>query len=167
MTAHRMQFPDVPGKTPREKFENLARMMFAVPKAEIDQKTRRKKKRKTAGCALVIGALVFSGCVSVVRGPTQQVVIDSAPQGALVTIADGRTCTTPCSIEARRLNSLQVQVEHAGCKTAPAAMFPTLASAGFIAALIPFFGMIDYGIGGVYDLKPNPLFVTMTCSGQQ
>jgi hypothetical protein len=47
-----MQFPEIPGKTPRERFENLARRVMSVPKAEIDrreaeyQKERARKKRQ-------------------------------------------------------------------------------------------------------------------------
>jgi hypothetical protein len=49
-----MQFPEIPGKTPRERFENLARQVMSVPKAEIDRreaewrKERAKKKRQRA-----------------------------------------------------------------------------------------------------------------------
>jgi hypothetical protein len=46
-----MQFPKIPGKTPREQFENLTRRVLAVPKEELDkreaayQKDRARKKR--------------------------------------------------------------------------------------------------------------------------
>lgn len=49
-----MQFPEIPGTTPRERFENLARQVMSVPKAEIDRrdaewrKERKKKKRQRA-----------------------------------------------------------------------------------------------------------------------
>jgi len=49
-----MQFPEIPGKTPRERVENLARQVMSVPKAEIDRreaawrKEQAKKKRQRA-----------------------------------------------------------------------------------------------------------------------
>lgn len=52
MARQRMQFPEIPGKTPRERFENLARQVMSVPKAEIDRREaewrreRAKKKRQ-------------------------------------------------------------------------------------------------------------------------
>lgn len=93
MTAHRMQFPDVPGKTPREKFENLARMMFAVPKAEIEEKKRPKKRRKTAAAiAGFLAVFLFSGCLTAAR---KQIAPDSwvrADSGAPATQADTDQC---------------------------------------------------------------------------
>lgn len=52
MSRPRMQFPEIPGNTPRQKFENLARRVMTVPKTEIDRreaewrKERAKKKRQ-------------------------------------------------------------------------------------------------------------------------
>jgi hypothetical protein len=52
-----MQFPEIPGKTPREQFENLTRRVLSVPKEELDrreaeyQKDRAKKKRQRARSA--------------------------------------------------------------------------------------------------------------------
>jgi hypothetical protein len=52
MSQPRMKFPTVPGKTPGERFVNLARQVMSVPKAEIDRrdaawrKERARKKRQ-------------------------------------------------------------------------------------------------------------------------
>ena len=43
-----MKFPEVPGKTPREKFENLVRQVILVPKATPEEK--KPKKRRKAKC---------------------------------------------------------------------------------------------------------------------
>jgi hypothetical protein len=49
-----MKFPAVPGKTPREQFENLVRLMFSVPKKDLEKAASEEKpepapprKRKT------------------------------------------------------------------------------------------------------------------------
>jgi hypothetical protein len=52
MAKPRMQFPEIPGATPCERFTNLVRQVMSVPKAEIDRreaewrKERAKKKRQ-------------------------------------------------------------------------------------------------------------------------
>ena len=68
---------------------------------------------------------------------------------------------TPCNIEAERKNTLQITVTHEGCNTFTTAMVPTLGGAGVMLG-----GLIDYGTGAVYDLQPNPLFVTLNCNNQ-
>ena len=93
-----------------------------------------------------------------VRGTTQQISINSDPDGAKVTLSNGQSCTTPCNIEAERNNSLQVTIEKEGCRRQTTAMVPTLAGAGAVLG-----GIIDYGTGAVYDLQPNPLFITLAC----
>jgi len=54
MAKPRMQFPEIPGDTPRERVENLMRRVMSVSKAEIDRreaewrKGRTRKKRQKA-----------------------------------------------------------------------------------------------------------------------
>jgi hypothetical protein len=49
-----MQFPEIDGKTPRERFFNLGRQVMSVPKSEIDRreaewrKEQARKKRQKA-----------------------------------------------------------------------------------------------------------------------
>jgi hypothetical protein len=68
MSRPPMQFPEMPGKTPRERFENLARRVMSVPKSEIDRreaewrkeraKKKRQRQRKTR--TVVMALVVFS-----------------------------------------------------------------------------------------------------------
>ncbi len=54
MSRPRMQFQVVPGDTPRERFENLARHLFTIPKTELErrqaeylkERVRKKRQRK-------------------------------------------------------------------------------------------------------------------------
>jgi len=105
-----------------------------------------------------LALLLVSGCATMIRGTTQQISINSDPDGAKVTLSNGQSCTTPCNIEAERKNSLQVTIEKEGCRRQTTAMVPTLAGAGAVLG-----GIIDYGTGAVYDLQPNPLFITLAC----
>jgi hypothetical protein len=93
-----------------------------------------------------------------VRGTSQQISINTDPSGATATLSDGRSCSTPCTLEAKRKDTIQISLEKEGCNSTSTAMVPTLAGAGAILG-----GMIDYGTGAVYDLQPNPLFVKLTC----
>ncbi|RMD80984.1 MAG: hypothetical protein D6815_12885 [Candidatus Dadabacteria bacterium] len=93
------------------------------------------------------------------RGTTQQISINTDPAGATATLSDGRSCTTPCTLEASRKKSLQIFFEKPGCNSTSSAMVPTLSGAGAVLG-----GLVDYGTGAVYDLQPNPLFVKLTCS---
>jgi hypothetical protein len=43
-----MKFPAIPGKTPREQFENLVRLVFSVPKKSLDKTTHKEKMKPTA-----------------------------------------------------------------------------------------------------------------------
>jgi hypothetical protein len=103
-------------------------------------------------------ALLLSGCATMIRGTKQEVSINSDPPGAEVAISNGQSCVTPCTIEAKRKQSLQVTFRKQGCRTATRSMVPTLSGGGAIMG-----GFVDYGTGAVYNLEPNPLLVTLTC----
>jgi len=122
---------------------------------------RRIPLRKLFVLVLIVASLMVSGCATIVRGTTQSVSINSEPTGAKVTISSGQSCMTPCNIEAERKNTLQITVTHEGCNAFTTAMVPSLAGAGAMLG-----GFIDYGTGAVYDLQPNPLFVTLNCNNQ-
>lgn len=79
-----MQFPEIPGATPRERFMNLVRQVMSVPKAEIDRreaewrKERAKKKRQKARAAKGLSMLSTARLI---------------PLGFAVLLAS--SCTTP------------------------------------------------------------------------
>ena len=107
---------------------------------------------------LTTAALALSGCTATVfRGTTQSISINSDPVGALVTMSNEQTCTTPCDVEVDRKHTIQLTFEKEGCRKHTRAMVPTL------GAGVLFGGIIDYGTGAVYDLQPNPMFVNLTC----
>ena len=75
-----------------------------------------------------------------------------------MTFSNGQNCTSPCQIEAKRNESLQINIEKDSCHTHTATLMPTLAGAGVVLG-----GLIDYGTGAVYNLQPNPITVTLIC----
>ncbi len=103
-------------------------------------------------------ALAIAGCATMLRGTTQDVSVNTIPSGAAVAFSNGQSCTSPCTIEAERNQSLQITISKDDCHTHTATMIPNLAGEGAILG-----GLIDYGTGAVYDLQPNPLTVSLVC----
>ncbi len=106
----------------------------------------------------VAGLTLGAGCATMLRGTTQEVVIATAPPGAVVALSDGRRCVTPCALEVGRKEPVRVTLEKPGCDTYATALVPTLSGAG-----VALGGLPDYRTGAVYDLRPNPLFVRLAC----
>lgn len=100
----------------------------------------------------------LSGCATIIRGTEEQVSINTNPVGADVQFSNGQSCQAPCSIKAKRDQSLLITVRKETCATQTATMIPALAGAGVLLG-----GLIDYGTGAVYDLQPNPLTITLDC----
>ena len=105
-----------------------------------------------------VGLIPITGCATMIRGTIQSIVIDTDPPGAMVSLSDGRSWITPCTIEAERNKTLQITVEKPGCDTYTTTVMPTLAGAG-----VALGGLIDYRTGAVYDLQPNPLSIELAC----
>jgi hypothetical protein len=112
MSAHRMTFPPVPGKTPREQFENLARMMLAGPITETTPKPRKRKARKrkrVATAAVLLLLLLFGGCLS---GARKHVAPDTwvNDSGASATQADVDRCKDLSGLKWASLDTLDAKL---------------------------------------------------------
>ena len=112
-------------------------------------------KRVMAFSAL---AVVLAGCATMVFGTEQEVSVNTNPIGASVQFSNGVSCSSPCSIKAKRDQSLLITISKSGCQTQTVTMIPTLSGGGVILG-----GIIDYGTGAVYNLQPNPITVTLAC----
>ena len=119
---------------------------------------------------LLMFSLYFlvTGCATIVRGSSDEVLINSDPDEAEVTISNGMFCRTPCNIELKRKSDLIVKIEKEGFKTVRTALISTMdgASLGIgTAANFLFFpvvnDVVDYSTRANYSLKPNPLFVRL------
>lgn len=105
---------------------------------------------------VVLLSLLCSGCATMVRGTKQTVSINTTPAGAKVAFSDGQSCVSPCTISAKRKDTLNVTIEKEGYHTHTTALVPSLGGAGVMLG-----GLVDYGTGAVYDLQPNPLYVNL------
>ncbi len=110
---------------------------------------------RTAGMVAAIGV---AGCATMIRGTHESLDLVSTPTGARADLSTGQSCVTPCAQNIARDASFSVTFSKEGCDSQTIAVFPTLAGAGVLLG-----GVIDYGTGAVYDLRPNPVAPTLNC----
>ena len=103
--------------------------------------------------------ILLGGCATVLRGTEQDVTVDTVPRGAQVEFSTGQSCTTPCSIAARRNQSLEVHISMEGCTPQTAFVRPRLTATGGILGGLP-----DLATGAVYDLEPSSLSFNLLCA---
>lgn len=119
---------------------------------------------KTMFALAIVLSSSMTGCATVTRGTTQQIAVDSAPQGARVTTQTGLTVTTPAAIELKRNQSHYLTCTKDGYKEAKQVLTPAVASGGAagMAGNILVGGLIgaavDAGSGAMYDLYPDRVF---------
>ena len=104
----------------------------------------------------------------VVRGSSDEVIINSNPTGAEVSLSSGQACTTPCSLELKRKGDVIVVFKKQGYKELSTALISAIdgvsMGVGTFANLLflPIVNdLVDYRTGANYSLKPNPLFVQL------
>lgn len=103
--------------------------------------------------------MLLMGCATIVRGTEQDVTVDTVPSGARVDFSNGQSCTSPCSIGAKRNQALNVVVSMGGCTPQTAFVRPRLTAGGGILGGLP-----DLATGAVYDLEPSQLTFMLTCA---
>ena len=109
-----------------------------------------------------LSLLLLAGCATVIRGTEQDVTVHTEPVGARVEFSNGQSCTSPCSISARRNQSLNVTVAMDGCSPQTAFVRPRITASGGILGGLP-----DLATGAVYDLEPSQLSFTLACANSE
>lgn len=124
-------------------------------------------RKKFKGVHLIPLFFILSGCGTITRGTTQEIAVDSSPQGAKVQASNGMGGVTPLSITAARNTPLTVKITKAGYKDYAAILAPRVSGGGtaglagniFVGGII---GMaVDAGSGAMYDLSPNRVFANL------
>jgi len=110
------------------------------------------------------------GCASVTRGTTENISIASTPSGAEAVISGlevPTTCTTPCSVVAKRNADISVTFQKEGFEPQVVQLtkdIPATGAAGFAGNLL-LGGVVGMGVdavtGAATDHKPNPVTVTL------
>lgn len=114
-----------------------------------------------------MAALSLGGCATVVNGVHQDLSFASDPDGAVVALSTGQTCTTPCEYSLRRGHDLRVDFTKAGYK--PEFVYVQSRLAGSTFGNI----ILGGGIGAVVDgsngssnrLYPNPVSIRLVREG--
>ena len=114
-----------------------------------------------------MATLVLGGCATVVNGVHQDLAFASDPEGAVVSLSTGQTCTTPCEYSLRRGNDLRVDFRKDGYK--PEFVYVQSRLAGSTFGNI----ILGGGIGAVVDgsngssnrLYPNPVSIRLVREG--
>jgi hypothetical protein len=114
---------------------------------------------RSMNTALLLSVAIFtSACSTLLRGTEEEVSVHTHPAGADIQFSNGQTCKSPCVITAARNYPLQITAAKQNCQTQHAFIAPVLGTTGILTG-----GVVDYMSGAVYDLKPNPLMINLTC----
>ncbi len=111
----------------------------------------------------LLAVLFASGCATLFRGTSQDLQVDSTPSGAIASLSDGQSCTTPCTMRIGRGTAYNVKFAKEGCDTQVQLVSPHIAGSGVVEALL-LGGIIDFADGAVYDAEPNPMNSGLQCS---
>lgn len=109
----------------------------------------------------------LSGCATVINGTNVGYESNSQPEGATVHFSDGKTCTTPCTLELRRKDDLRADITMPGYKPTYVLIQSKLGGAGFgnIIAGGIVGGIVDGSNGASNRLYPRPLIVRLVPEG--
>jgi hypothetical protein len=112
--------------------------------------------------------LAVSGCATITRGTTEQVLINSEPAGASAITSTGLTCpSTPCTFEIARKSEFVVSFNKDGYVPQQVPVGTKMAGGGAagLAGNVLFGGLIGIGVdassGATLEHYPNPVFVTL------
>ncbi|MGV7214979.1 PEGA domain-containing protein [Bradyrhizobium sp. UFLA05-112] len=119
---------------------------------------------------IVALGVMLGGCASVTRGTTENIAISSTPSGAEAVVSGldvPTTCTTPCSVVAKRNADISITFQKPGYESQVVQLqrdIPGTGAAGFAGNLL-LGGVVGMGVdavtGAATDHKPNPVIVTM------
>ena len=120
----------------------------------------------------VLAVLMASGCATVIRGSEDTLNVQSSPSDADVRLSNGMTGKTPATFKLPRKHSVVVTVSKECYKPAEVTVVPLTAGEGvagmggnvLIGGIIGI--AVDASSGAMYDLKPNPVIITLLENGE-
>lgn len=120
---------------------------------------------------IAVGAAIMSvglgGCATVMNGTNQDLGFMSDPEGSVVKISTGQTCTTPCEYSMKRGKDLRVDFNLEGYKSEyvyvqsrlGGSTFGNLIMGGGIGAIV------DGTNGASNNLYPRPVYIRLVALG--
>jgi hypothetical protein len=126
-----------------------------------------KMKSKSILAALVVSLAPLSGCATVLNGTSQDVAFNSQPAGAVVELATGVNCVTPCSFSMRRGNDTEIRINKPGFQPVSVYIQSRLGGSAFGNILLggPIGAVVDGSNGASNHLFPNPVYVRLVPVG--
>ncbi len=107
---------------------------------------------------LLVILACLTGCGVLTHGISQTILCTTTPAGASVKMADGTTCTTPCSVTLKRKKDDTMTIERDGYETMTLPVHSVLSKSSAGDILLPA-GLVCWGIdvasGGAYQLVPE------------
>ncbi len=124
-------------------------------------------KKIVSAAALAAASFGVSGCATVMNGTSQPVAFKSDPDGAVVKLVSGQSCTTPCQYELKRGKDSMVTYSKDGYQPVNVyiqsrtggATFGNIIAGGVIG------GVIDGSNGASNHLYPDPVYVRLVADG--
>ncbi len=120
---------------------------------------------------LLVGIMLcFTGCGVIAHGTSQKILCTTTPAGALVKMADGTACTTPCSVTLKRKQDDVLTIERKGYETMTLPVHSVLSKSSAGNILLPG-GLVCWGIdvasGGAYKLVPEHIDIELKPAGEE
>lgn len=114
-----------------------------------------------------MASVSISGCATVINGTSQPVGFQSDPNGAVVKLVTGLSCTTPCEYQMKRGSDSMATFTRDGYKPVSVyiqsrtggAAFGNILAGGIIG------GVVDGSNGASNHLYPDPVYVRLVAVG--
>ena len=129
-----------------------------------------KSMIRFSGAALAV--LLLPACATVTRGTKETYVIESTPSAATVTLSNGKTCVTPCSLKLNRKEEFVARFARDGYQPAEVQVESKIKAGGGVAAAGNLFiggiigAVVDGTNGSLMDLTPNPLRIQLISAAE-
>lgn len=121
---------------------------------------------------LIAAALLLPGCASVVRGTTENVVVNAQPADATIRTTLGHSCSiSPCTINVKRKLEFTAYAEKEGYKPGQIYIGSKFSGGGAagLAGNVLIGGVIGVGVdaatGATLDHYPNPATIILVPVG--
>ena len=120
---------------------------------------------------LIVAAIMMTtvtGCSTIIRGSSEEVLFHTFPSGAEVRLSTGQVCHSPCTLEMKRKGDVFATITKDGYKTLVTVLISSIdgvvLAAGTTANILslPIINdLVDYNTRANYSRKPNPLIVEL------
>lgn len=123
--------------------------------------------RIVSAAAAVVLAVASGGCATVLNGTSMDVEFKSDPDGSVVALSTGQTCTTPCTFSLKRGHDLRVDFNREGYKPAYVYVQSRLGGSTFgnIIAGGGIGAVVDGSNGASNHLYPRPVYIKLARIG--